>query len=353
MTEPQTIDETAAQWCIRFAGAAVTPAEQRGFEKWLGEAPEHRAAYDAMERTWTAAAEQAGDPDILAMREVALRYTARQGATVGKWMAAAAAVVVAVGAALASWQWSTGASRPLITGNLSGLASLLGRGDVNRFQTAVGQRSMLRLIDGSAVTLNTASRIEADFSGDERLIHLVAGQALFNVARDPKRPFTVLAGDRKISVLGTSFDVRVESRQVRITLVDGKIAVGRAAAAVENPAAEPALQIQPGEQIVARVGGGATVQATDVQRDTSWREGRLIFKGDRLADAIAEMNRYSRQPIVIADPGIGELRLSGVYRTGEPEAFAQALSQYFPVVVTRQSGATVLSWLNKSLRTFR
>ncbi len=174
------------------------------------------------------------------------------------------------------------------------------------------------------------------------------------VFQDKTRPFVVIAGDRKITALGTAFDVRLERREVRVTLVEGKVAidqlsdpaVSESASTIESPSAAPVTRtrLEVGEQFVAPVGGTATVQGANVERITSWREGRLIFEGDRLADALAEMNRYSPTPITLGDPAIGELRVSGVFRTGQPAAFAHALEQYFPLESTRNARSTVLRW---------
>lgn len=103
-------------------------------------------------------------------------------------------------------------------------------------------------------------------------------------------------------------------------------------------------QLEAGEQLTAVVGGVASVRGADLERSTSWREGRLVFEADRLADAITEMNRYSTVPIVIADSSIGDLRISGVFSTDKPQAFAKALTEYFGIDAVERSSVRVLCW---------
>src|SRR5690606_30114367 len=149
----------------------------------------------------------------------------------------------------------------------------------------------------------------------------------------------------RITALGTVFDVRMENREVRVTLMDGKVAVEQLAA-TRGASGQPAAraQLEPGEQLIAPLGGVAVVQGADVARITGWREGRLIFETERLSDALAEMNRYAQSPIVLDDPSIGELQVSGVFRTGQPAAFAHALEEYFPLRAADREGHIVLSW---------
>ncbi len=338
-----TTEEIAARWCVRLRDPDVSPQTRLEFEQWIAASPLHRAADEAMTRAWDAAGEEAGEADILAMRDAALRFQAPPHHRPRQRMFAAAAVAAfAVGAGL--W-FALGQPWPQ-AGPSTAHAVAAGH-----FQTAVGERSTVRLSDGSVVTLNTASHMQVELSSATREVRLFDGQAIFEVAQDSTRPFVVLAGDRRITALGTAFDVRVDRRRVMVTLVEGKVAVdqlpdARAAGDVTASGVLPAAraELEVGEQLVAPLGGVATVQSTDVERITSWRQGRLIFEADRLADALLEMNRYAGAPIVLDDPTIGELRLSGVFRTGQPVAFASALEQYFPLQVVERSDATVLRW---------
>jgi transmembrane sensor len=226
-------------------------------------------------------------------------------------------------------------------------ATTINNAGQGEFQTQVGERSTLRLVDGSVLTLDTASKVALDLSGQIREVHLLQGRANFEVAKDPSRPFVVYAADRRITAIGTAFDVRLSEREVQVTLVEGKVAVDQLARGSNRAKPDTPMvrtKLQAGEQLNAPVGGAASVRGADLERSTSWRDGRLVFAADRLADAVAEMNRYSRSPIVLGDAAVGELKVSGVFRTADPQAFARALADYFNIETSEQGNATVLRW---------
>jgi transmembrane sensor len=207
------------------------------------------------------------------------------------------------------------------------------------YQTAVGERLDATLPDGSRVTLNTDSRLRVAYDGRERRLVLERGQALFEVAHGQPRPFVVLAAGQRITATGTVFDVRLErDNQVRVTLVEGRVLVR-----ADRPGTR-VTTMQPSEVLLATATAATVAREPEVEHVVSWRNGMLIFENDSLAEAVAEMNRYVRRPIVLEDPGIGRIRVSGAFRTGETDAFIEALELSFPVrVVERRGDAIVLA----------
>jgi transmembrane sensor len=210
------------------------------------------------------------------------------------------------------------------------------------FATAVGERSTVTLADGSSVVLNTNTRIETAFDAGVRRIRLRGGQALFEVAPVPARPFVVEAGNRTITALGTAFDVRVDEGAVQVLVVDGSIAVqekstgaGELAGAVGPP--DSRIEMKPGEHLLARTGLPDVVQHADVEQITSWREGRIVFDNDTLASAVAEVNRYSRIQIVLGDPDLAQLRVSGVFAAGGTQSFLETVTRHYSLRITGKS----------------
>lgn len=345
---PVSIDEAAAAWHLRLSTHDPSALERQEFETWLQESPEHRAAYDSMVKAWEAAGAEAGDAAILQMREAALRFQAPRRPS---WILPASLVATAAIGAVWLYAWiylspNTQNSSTLARATAD-RATVADRASTGEYQTAVGERAVIRLIDGSVVTLDTASKVSVSLLGQEREVHLLAGRANFEVAKDKIHPFVVYAADRRITAVGTAFDVRLNTGEVRVTLVEGKVAVDQLARgpkpqAADSPPARTLLDA--GEQLIAAVGGAAKVRGADVGRQTSWREGRLVFEADRLADAVEEMNRYSNAPIVFADPAIGDLKVSGVFGTSNPRAFVRALTEYFSVEADDNGDATVLRW---------
>ncbi len=200
------------------------------------------------------------------------------------------------------------------------------------YATAIGEQREVRLADGSAVTLNTASEIEVAFTPEVRTVRLRAGQALFDVAPG-EAPFTVEAGTGRTTALGTLFDVRLNPDGFAVTLVEGSVSVA--------PAEEgEAHLLRPGQQLRA-TGSEISVGEIDTSLITSWQSGMIPFRDVTLAEAIAELNRYSAVKLVIADPRLAEERFSGVFPAGKPEVFAETLAQFLPVE-TDHAGDSIL-----------
>jgi transmembrane sensor len=184
--------------------------------------------------------------------------------------------------------------------------------------------------------------VSVNYGPGRRDIRLYEGQAYFKVAHDASRPFVVTAGDTRVTALGTEFDVRLAPGRLAVTLVTGRVRVDRADA--ENTDAHPLAVLDPGEQYRARLNTPHTVAAVDIVRTTAWRRGQLIFEGENLGDAVAEMNRYGRRRIVVRDD-LADLPIAGAFETGQSDTFVEALTAYFPIRVVSQNDAeVVLAW---------
>jgi transmembrane sensor len=197
------------------------------------------------------------------------------------------------------------------------------------------------------VTLNTASAVRVDYSGHDRRLTLLRGEAFFDVAKDPTRPFVVTAGSRRVIAIGTAFNVRLQDRGVRVTLVEGKVRVMRSRSADSVAGAQeptgPAVTLVAGSALVVTDQNDVEhVERLDADRATSWRKGKLVFEGERLADVVAEMNRYSRETLEIADPALKDRKVSGVFEPTEGHAFASALEAYGIARVTQETATQIV-----------
>jgi transmembrane sensor len=193
----------------------------------------------------------------------------------------------------------------------------------DRFQTGVGEQRTLKLADGSRVQLNTRSRIELDFSANERAVRLLEGEALFTVAHEPTRPFRVLTATAMIQALGTQFDVLHGKEGTTVSVIEGRVRVSSAGAATPE-----GVTVRAGEQ--AHVAGTDRViqhAAADVARTIAWQQRRLDFRGATLAEIAGEFNRYNELQIRIEDPAIRERQLDGVFDADEPKALLDYLAQ--------------------------
>jgi transmembrane sensor len=265
-----------------------------------------------MRDTWRLFGELEDDPAVMEVREWAL---ARYNHAVRFRVAAAVAAVAVLAGGWAGW-WA--ASPAPLPEEMVAAATVAPE---QAFATGVGETSTITLFDGSTVTLDTNSELAASEVGGIRLVELKQGRAFFKVAKDPARPFKVLAAGRTVTATGTAFSVRADPAVYQVTLVEGSVTV-------ETPRRRfipgKAADLKPGFSLKAEeAGGGWEVARIDVAAETSWRAGRLTFDDKPLAEAAAEMNRYSKRKVVV-DPAIAHTLILGVFPAGDVEAFARS-----------------------------
>lgn len=228
--------------------------------------------------------------------------------------------------------------------------------EVDLYVTGVGEQASFPLGDGSIVSLNAHSTLRVEFSDEWRDVRLISGEAMFDVAKDPNRPFRVVTEGAVIQAVGTQFNVRYRGADTTVTVVEGIVDVqstsgpsdsGGASAQVPTPnAAEPASTqgtlLRVGQQ--ARVASGeVAVIETNVQEATSWRERRLVFEARPLADVVNEFNLYNDDQFVISDAALANRAISGVFGADDRESFVLFLSEAgLADYETRDDGTIVL-----------
>ncbi|MBO9378356.1 DUF4880 domain-containing protein [Sphingomonas histidinilytica] len=300
--EDEEIERAAADWLSRLNSHSVSTETIEQFYAWRRN-PAHAAAFGRLEYLWDRSAALDGDRDIAhAVREVLGRPPAK---------------------ARSSWLTSRRAV-------LAGAAGLLGAGGLgwafqpDRYETAHGEQRTVTLDDGSKVAINTDSAIEVRISRSARRLTLVRGEAWFDVAHDPARPFTVEAADTLVTATGTSFSVRRGDRFERVVLSEGGVTV-----AIDDIGA--VHRLQPGTALTVRAGIAGPVMPVDLASEMSWRSGRLNFKDMPLAQAIAEVNRYTRQPLRLAGSRFAAVPVNGTFETGDTDTFVAAVTALFPL----------------------
>ncbi len=309
----------AARWALRKMTGNLDPDEQRAFVEWVRADSNNEALYLEAIRALRELAMHADAPPIVELRRQARAQldTWRQPAPRARWFAVAAVLVLTIGAWTTRAYWSLLLEYPATH---------------RAYQTAIGERTRVLLPDGSLVELDTGSRVEVAYSARTRLIRLQQGQALFGVAHQARRPFVVQAAGETITAVGTRFNVRLDGDRLNVTLLEGKVNVGSSVTVPGNP--PPALvPVAAGQKLTLRPGSPALLAATDPRLEASWSQGKLIFKDETLAEAIAEINRYSAKPILLA-PDIGErYHLSGTYSSADPARFARSMTEIFPLAL--------------------
>lgn len=330
----EAVRREASEWValIRDADAAV---DRAAFERWCAADPRHPVAYARAERAWESAALLAqtrfgrgrGLPE---RRRVIDRPRVR-------YALAAAAVMLVAALALVF----------VVSPGWPGAGREAGGTEI---ASSIGQIRNVRLSDGSTVTLDTASALRVAFSRGERRLYLSRGRARFDVAHDTTRPFIVMAGDGSVTAHGTVFDVAVVGDKVKVLLLRGSVEVreGRASAA-SQPATR---QLNPGQKISFGAAEPLTSVQTAAPIDAQWTSGMLSFDRTRLAEAIVEANRYSATKISLADPALGELRITGAYHVGDAIGLARRIAESLGLRASQApQGDIVIAEPSKALAT--
>ena len=304
--------EEAAAWFARLNRRSVPLQSLEDFRAWR-QKPANRAAYQAVESAWRGADVLADDPEIGAALTAALARPARARPAMWVWPAGLVTAGVAVGASF--WVLTFGAG--------------------STYSTRVGEQRLVRLGDGTAMRLDTDTRVSVSLRGGERRVELAHGQAFFDVAHDAARPFIVDAGSMRVRAVGTRFDVRRDGAVAKVTLVEGIVQVS------DSGPSPRAWTLGPGEQV--RLGRAPARVTADVAAATSWTSGRVIFRGLPLGQAIDEVNRYSPHKIRLAAQAVADVPVSGSFETGDVDAFVSAVSDLHGLTARKSpDGAIVL-----------
>ncbi len=313
-------EEQAAAYFARLTGGA-DEAERQAIFDWVDADPRHAVAFARMQAAWEVAERLKASPpslDTPQQTEVSNPRAAPQRRQVmaGLITAGVAGIAVATG----SWIWL----RP------------------ETYQTRTGERRIVVLSDGSKVHLNTATRVEVVMAKSERQIKLAAGEALFEVAHDPARPFYVDADGARMTAVGTAFNVRLRQEMVELTVTEGIVSVAPTVTAKVERVNLPCISA--GGGAVIRSGSVAETPLTDdaLEQRTAWREGAIEFRGETLGRVVKEFNRYRTQPIVIANDRLADLRVGGRFQVDDADKFLVALKSSFPVDTIRANDGSTL-----------
>jgi len=209
------------------------------------------------------------------------------------------------------------------------------------FSTDIGGHKVVLLKDGSRIELNTGTILRADIDASHRSVSIDEGEAYFEIAHDARRPFTVSAGDRRITVLGTKFVVRKDPERLRVSLLEGRVWFD----ANDRSARTRSFMLAPGDEVVATA-NSLSLQRKPMQQLQSqlgWRSGVLVFKYTALADAVAEINRYNTQKLVVADRAVARLTIVGTFPTNDVGMFVRANRELFNLHVVKRGDETVIS----------
>lgn len=308
--EYDAITDAAAHWCMRLHAVDCSTEERLAFEQWRDAHPLHAFEYDAMLEIWDVAEHL---PRPQALPNVPLNKA------VPAWRRyAIAASVCALALPLAAYSgW-----------NLGWLPN-----SYQHFEATDNVRQVT-LNDGSQVELNLNTELTFSNYKDERRVTLKKGEAFFEVSHDLSHPFVVRAGEGKIRVTGTRFNVWLYEDQVRVNLIEGSVLVTSNAALPGD-----GLRLGPAMQAQYRHGDYMPQISQTYANDNAlaWRSGKLVLDNLALNEALPLINRYLSKPLKLADASTGAIRVGGVYNVKELGGLVNTLPKVLPVYLTRNT----------------
>lgn len=309
----------AAVWVMELHGPDRDRDLESRVRRWIAEDPRHTAAFEQATDAW----QHSGDLPRHEERAPDSARSRRRVRTTGAALAGMAALCTAFACAVYFLRDDTLATGP-------------------------SEQRTVDLNDGSQVTLNSNSRVVIQFDDHARKVTLKSGEALFDVAKDRSRPFVVIAGERKVIAVGTSFEVRREEpggSTFSITLVDGHVAIEP----ISWPDTLPSVGaigvtlLKPGERLRFTGDANDTLDSPSIEKITAWRRGQLIFDDASLGEAAAEFNRYGTRRLWIKGAAARNLRVGGVFRISDPYSFAQSMADTYHLRIATQGKTIILS----------
>jgi transmembrane sensor len=322
-------EREASEWIARLNADDVSADDRERFEAWRGKHPQNARAYASLHGTWQQLA-QAGPLVRAVSMGQALNDAAKPSPPWRRRSFVAAAASIAVIAIIVAGYWRQ--VHPETS-----------------FQTAVGEHATVKLPDGSSLELNSNSQARIEYSAGARVIRLERGEAFFEVAHDPQRPFWVVADRSWVRAVGTAFNVYVRPASVEVTVSEGTVQVvgGQSAGVAPSDlvlARVPVSVLNAGQQAEVR-GRAATIKAlepTKLKRSVAWRQGTLYFENEPLGDVVAEMNRYTTTEIEIDDDSLRGMPIGGTFRADPQgaEALLAMLQDGFGLRVERSDRET-------------
>lgn len=307
--------QEAAAWFATLRGEP-SEADRTAFEQWRTADPAHAQAFERIALRWEQAA-FLRNTDTVRSRD--LTQASRRYPKPGRMLAGSAAAAAVLALVFVA---SHGGPDPAVRSV--------------PYANVAGTPREIVLADGSQVVLDRGGAVTVRFTADERRLVLERGRARFSVVPDAVRPFVVAAGGGSVTAHGTVFDVAREGARVRVTLLEGSITV----AADGHNASDGKRTLRPGQQTV--YGPDGKPDDPVPARRPDWADAMLTFENTRLDQAAAAVGRGSQTTVTIAGPA-AQFRISGAFRKGDPEAFAQAATAMFGLEAARIGRTIVLS----------
>ncbi|GAK33810.1 protein FecR [alpha proteobacterium Q-1] len=324
-TEIDLIESEACAWLAQIDGGPMSDGDRKALQEWIGRSPSHKQIFEQMARRFLQLSVAFDEDADQSTSRVAASRSGAGAAFLGGW-------------GMRSWRHLAMPAFAILC--LLAVARLylpISPAPISQsYYSDIGQQRVIDLADGSVITLNTRTRIDVAYSDQARIIQLIYGEALFDVAKDPNRPFRVLTQMGGVKAVGTVFSVRVREGDIEVLVEEGTVELS--AHDIEKPS-DAISDAQPRPGIILSSGRRAAFNKNEqvisvldpqqLQQRLLWRQGQLVFDADPLARVIDEISRYTPIKIVISDPQLLDMPISGHFKAGEVDALLDALEQGF------------------------
>ena len=330
--EPRSVQSQASAWLAKLDSDQPSVQDLQDFKQWVNQHPAHISAFKQVTAAWDELNLLTRLPLELEQRQTHASQTApkepRGIANWGRGLAFATVLLVTLVTLLPDW-----------------LAP-----DQGQYHTAVGEQTTITLPDNSVVQLNTNTRLTMDYSGTDRALYLLQGEAHFEVAHNPERPFNVYVGTGLVRAVGTAFSVHLSENDIGVIVTEGVVEIepevvattatnintatttDSAAPTQSAPTTEPSQRLAAGKAAVFdqhQIKHIQSIPPQEMQQRLAWQRGLIIFSDEPLERVIAQISRYTDINIVIKSEELRQLRIGGQFQVDDTRAIFRALEKGF------------------------
>ncbi|WIO74109.1 FecR domain-containing protein [Porticoccaceae bacterium LTM1] len=336
----------AARNLAHLHSGNATSEEARQINPWLSDNTEYQSEFFGTAYLLSNMEELADDPDLATWKEDTTKTGALEKVR-NNWPALAAAAGILLAVAI-------GTNVLFDTGS-----QINSQGNIQRYVTRIGEQKTIELPDGSTIAMNTGTLMLVDFDNEKRRILLERGEAYFDVAKDPQRPFRVDLATHSVTVLGTAFNIRTSPDKISLAVLEGLISLHQKNESVSPDAplmTAPmgnSLHMDAPSQYRLEAGWVAELDIThnelsgyepeNMDRFESWRSGIISIEGEPLFKVVQELNRYTPKKILIEDAEIINLKMYGILRVDRINTTLSTMEKTLPIKVTHHFDRIVLT----------